>query len=149
MDIGTFLAPEHVLVDLQATNKTRLLTELSARAAASVGLESAVVAREILKREELGSTGVGGGAAIPHARFSEMSKPFGILARLRKPINFDAIDGRPVDLIFLILLPAVPTGDQLKVLATVARKLRHADVMVALRRARDSASLFETMRAET
>jgi Phosphoenolpyruvate-dependent sugar phosphotransferase system, EIIA 2 len=82
------------------------------------------IAAEILKREELGSTGTGGGVAIPHARIQELNEPFGIFARLNRPIDFQAIDTRPVDLVFLLLLPGDPVGEQLKALATVARKLR-------------------------
>ena len=149
MDIGMFLAPENALVDVEASDKSRLLTELSVRAAKSCSLDSEQVSREILKREELGSTGVGVGAAIPHGRIAGLTTPFGILARLRKPIDFDAIDGKPVDLVFLLLLPTTATGDPLKVLAAVARKLRDAEALGALRRAEDGASLYAAMAAET
>jgi PTS system nitrogen regulatory IIA component len=78
-----------------------------------------------------------------------LSAPVGILARLREPIDFNAIDGKPVDLIFLLLLPATSTGDPLKVLAAVARKLRDGEALGALRRAEDGASLYAAMAAET
>lgn len=149
MDIGSFLAPEHALIDVQASKKTRLLADLSAQAAASLALAPEFVAHEILKREELGSTGIGGGVAVPHARISGLAKPFGVLARLRKPIDFDAIDKQPVDLVFLLLLPATSTEDPLKALAAVARKFRDAEVMTALRRAQDGANLHRAITAET
>lgn len=78
------------------------------RAAASLKLDPKLIAGKILKREELGSTGVGGGIAIPHARIHGVKRPFGLLDRMRKPIEFDAIDGEPVDIVFLLLLPAMP-----------------------------------------
>lgn len=149
MEIRMFLAPERALVDVETGSKQRLLTELSARAARSLSLNAEVVSQELLKREELGSTGMGGGVAIPHARIPGLATPFGILVRLRKPIGFDAVDGQPVDLVFLLLLPATLTGDPLKVLATVARKLRDAKALGALRRAEDGAGLYKVMAEET
>jgi len=148
MKIGTFLAPENALVNMEASDKTRLLMKLSGRAAKSVFLEPEQVSQEILKREELGSTGVGGGAAIPHARIPGLLTPFGILARLRKPIDFDAVDGKPVDLIFLLLLPATSTGDHLKVLAAVARRLRDEVTLSALRQAENNENLYDAMSTE-
>ena len=88
---------------------------------------------------------MGGGVAIPHARLSDLEKPFGALARLRSPIDFDAIDRQPVDIVFLLLLPTSPAGEQLNVLALVARKLRDADVVRNARRAPDAAALFAAM----
>jgi PTS system nitrogen regulatory IIA component len=144
-----FLAPESALVDVETGSKQLLLTELGARAAKCLSLNANLVSQELLKREELGSTGMGGGVAIPHARIPGLATPFGILARLRKPIGFDAVDGHPVDLVFLLLLPAISSGDPLKVLATVARKLRDARALGALRRAEDGAGLYKVMAEET
>jgi nitrogen PTS system EIIA component len=141
MEIRDFLSPMDVLVDARVSDKAQLLQELSQRAAAALGLPADLVAAAILKREELGSTGVGGGVAIPHARVQEVKKPFGILARLRRPIEFDAIDGRPVDLVFLLLLPTTPAGEQLNALAAVSRKLRKPEIRGALRRASDAAEI--------
>jgi PTS system nitrogen regulatory IIA component len=98
-----------------------------------------------LKREELGSTGTGGGVALPHARIQGLNRSFGILARLNKPIDFEAIDGRPVDLVFLLLLPSNPVGEQLKALASVARKFRDAACLRDLRAASGSAGLYDAM----
>src|SRR5262245_61412542 len=142
MDIKEFLAPSDALVDVRASDKRRLLQELSRRAAASLALAPERIASEILKREELGSTGTGGGVAIPHARIQGLNRSFGILARLNKPIDFQAIDGRPVDLVFLVLLPANPVGEQLKALASVARKLRDPACVRDLRSASSSSVLM-------
>ncbi len=117
MDIKEFLAPSDTLIDVRASDKTRLLQELTRRAATILDLPAERISTEILKREELGSTGTGGGVALPHARIEGLKRSFGILARLNKPIDFEAIDGRRVDLVFLLLLPANPAEDQLKALA--------------------------------
>ena len=145
MDIREFLAPADTLVDLRAADKTRLLQDLAGRAAAALNLAAERISAEILKREELGSTGTGGGVAIPHARIQGLNKSFGILARLNKPINFEAVDSQPVDLVFLLLLPANPVGEQLKALASVARKLRDPASLRDLRSASGAAGLYYAM----
>jgi PTS system nitrogen regulatory IIA component len=145
MDIKEFLAPSDTLVDVRAADKTRLLQELALRAAAALELPAERICTEILKREELGSTGTGGGVAIPHARIQGLKRSFGILARLNKSIDFEAIDGRPVDLVFLLLLPANPVGEQVKALAAVARRLRDPACLRDLRSASGAASLHDAM----
>jgi PTS system nitrogen regulatory IIA component len=100
------------------------------------------------KREELGSTGMGGGVAIPHARFHHLRKPFGMLVRLKKPIEFDAVDGKRVDTVALLLLPDVHEGERLGALACFARKLRDPVVMTALRRALDGAEIYRSLTAD-
>ena len=147
MDIKKFLALSDTLIDVRASDKTRLLQELTRRAATILDLPAERISTEILKREELGSTGTGGGIAIPHARIQGLNRSFGILARLNKPIDFEAIDGRPVDLVFLLLLPSNPVGEQLKALASVARKLRDAACLCDLRSASSSAGLYDAMTA--
>src|SRR5664280_1565303 len=97
MKIPDLLSPTDVVIDVRASGKRQLLQEFAARAAAGLGLPVDRVASCLLKREELGSTGIGKGVAIPHARLPELQRPYGILARLRPPIEFDAIDGQPVD----------------------------------------------------
>ena len=136
MDIKEFLALSDTLIDVRASDKTRLLQELTRRAATILDLPAERISTEILKREELGSTGTGGGVALPHARIQGLNRSFGILARLNKPIDFEAIDGRPVDLVFLLLLPSNPVGEQLKALASAARKLRDAACLCDLRHGR-------------
>jgi PTS system nitrogen regulatory IIA component len=147
MDIKEFLAPSDTLIDVRASDKTRLLQELTRRAAATLDLPAERICTEILKREELGSTGTGGGVALPHARIEGLKRSFGILARLNKSIDFEAIDGRPVDLVFLLLLPANSVGEQLKARASVARKFRDAACLRDLRAASGSARLYDAMTA--
>jgi PTS system nitrogen regulatory IIA component len=101
----------------------------------------------LVKREALGSTGMGGGMAIPHARLAGLSKPFGLLARLDQGIDFDAVDGEPVDIVFLLLLPEASDAD-INALACVARKLRDTQVLAAVRRAKDARGIFAQITAE-
>ena len=141
MKISDLLSPADVLIDVRASNKRLLLQELAAKAATSLNLRVDQIAPDLLKREELGSTGVGGGVAIPHARLPDLQRPFGLLARLKQPIEFDAIDGQPVDIVFVLLLPANVEEGQLGALALVARTLRSSETLVRLRRARDASEL--------
>src|SRR5262245_41945312 len=108
MDIRDFLSPSHVRIDVRATDKAGLLKELANLAAKALNMAADRISTELFKREDLGSTGTGGGVAIPHARMPEVKNPFGLLLRLDRAINFDAIDGQPVDIVFLLLLPATP-----------------------------------------
>jgi PTS system nitrogen regulatory IIA component len=148
MNLNDFLSPANVLIDVRATDKVGLLDELARRAAASLKLPPGDVAEEIQKRDELGSTGIGGGVSIPHARMREVRKPFGLLARLRAPIEFEAIDGQPVDIVFLLLLPASSQLDQLNALAAVARRLRPPELLRRLREAPDAGALYKAVTAD-
>jgi PTS system nitrogen regulatory IIA component len=146
MKIIDFLSPADVVLDVKTANKGQLLRLLATRAAAAAGLDADEVATLILKREELGSTGVGSGVALPHARLAEIKTPFGLLARLRRGIDFEAIDDQPVDIVFLLLLPDTANGDQLNALACAARVLRNP---VALSQARGAANPDALFRAIT
>jgi PTS system nitrogen regulatory IIA component len=149
MRVRDFLSQSNAITNVRTHDKRRLLKEICDKAASALKLDADLVFSDILKREELGSTGVGGGVALPHIRVRELKAPFGLLARLQSPIEFDAIDGQPVDVVFLLLLPAEPAGEQLNTLATAARKLRDPNVVRDLRRAADSASLYRAMVAES
>ena len=142
MKISDLLSPADVLIDVRTSNKRLLLQECAARAADSVGLPGDRVAACLLKREELGSTGIGKGVAIPHARLPELQRPFGLLAKLKAPIEFDAIDGQAVDIVFVLLLPSAVENGQLGPLALVARTLRSPENLVRLRTAKTAAALF-------
>jgi nitrogen PTS system EIIA component len=144
MDIKDFLLPIDALIKVRVSDKTRLLQELAVRAASALNLDANRISVELLKRESLGSTGTGGGVAIPHARIPDLKKPFGTLVRLRHAIDFDAIDGKPVDIVFLLLLPA-QSGDPLNVLATVARRLRDPESVRRLRGAADDEELYRAI----
>jgi nitrogen PTS system EIIA component len=144
MEIKEFLSPADTLVKVRGTDKTRLLQELSARAAAILDLDANLICTALLKREGLGTTGTGGGIAIPHARISDLKKPFGTLVRLKHAIDFDAIDRRPVDIIFLLLLPA-QSGDPLNALASVSRRLRNPESVQRLRGAANDEELYRAI----
>jgi len=142
MNIKAFLSPSDVTIGVEACDKSTLLKNLSSRAAGALGLAPDAVTNQIERRDELGSTGIGGGVSIPHARLREVRKPFGLLARLREPIDFEAIDGQPVDIVFLLLLPAASQLAQLNALAAVARKLRDPEVLRKLRAAASTTALY-------
>ena len=104
-----------------------------------------MIYRAIIGRERLGSTGMGGGVAIPHARIPDLKEPFGVLVRLTNPIDFDAVDSQPVDIVFMLLTPPAPEGDQLNALACVARKLTNPGVVSHLRQAADDLAMYEAV----
>jgi nitrogen PTS system EIIA component len=142
MKISDLLSPKDVLVDVRTSNKRQLLQEFAARAADSLGLHVDQVAPYLIKREDLGSTGIGRGVAIPHARLPDLQRPYGLLAKLRHPIEFEAIDGQAVDIVFVLLLPAAVESGQLEALALVARVLRPPENLVRLRDAKNPSELY-------
>jgi nitrogen PTS system EIIA component len=148
MKITDFLSPNDVIIDVTAADKQKLLLALARKAGAIVDVRPELVLSELEKREELGSTGVGGGVALPHARFDQVSKPVGVFVRLRKAIAFDAVDEQPVDIVFLLLLPQTPEGGTLGALASIARKLRKPEIATALREAHTGAEIYRTLAAE-
>jgi len=145
MKIPDLLSPTDVMIDVRATSKLHLLQELAAKSAESLGLSVDRVAPYILKREQLGSTGIGKGVAIPHARLPDVKRPHGLLAKLKQPINFDAIDGQPVDLLFVLLLPAAAENEAIAALALAARTLRSAENLARLRGARNASGLYSVI----
>jgi PTS system nitrogen regulatory IIA component len=98
-----------------------------------------------MQREKLGSTGVGNGIAIPHGKLPKLEKLVGLFARLERAIDFEALDGQPVDLIFLLLAPETAGADHLKALARVARLLREGDVVTKLRQSRDADAIYAVL----
>jgi nitrogen PTS system EIIA component len=145
MKISDFLSPTRVMLDVRASDKAQLLNELSRQAAAEAGLDVDETAAQIAKREALGSTGVGNGVGLPHARLLGLKAPFGLLARLCRPIEFEAVDDQPVDIIFLLLLPESADGEQLNALACVARALRDPETLRRIRDAEDRDALFKVL----
>lgn len=145
MKISDFLVPAQIMIDVKANDKGRLLEQLSTEAAAATGLDTDEVVREIAKREELGSTGVGNGVALPHARLPSLKAPFALLARLRHGIDFDAIDGEKVDIVVLLLLPEGGDGHNGNPLACVARALRESEILTELRNARSPEALYQVV----
>ena len=145
MKISDLLSPADVLIDVRASQKGLLLQELAARAAASPGLPADRVTSVLLRREELGSTGIGQGIAIPHARLPDLKRPYGLLAKLKQGIEFDAFDGQAVDVVLVLLLPATVESEALAALALVARTLRSPDTRAQLRAAKNPAELYAAL----
>lgn len=123
MEISDLLQPDAV-VTLKASSKKQVLQELATKAAHLTGLNERKVFDTLVERERLGTTGVGNGIAIPHGKLNELKSLQGVFARLEKPIDFEAIDDHPVDLVFLLLAPEQAGADHLKALARVSRLLR-------------------------
>ena len=124
MDISDLLSVDNVIADLRVTSKKQALQELARHAAGATGENERAIFDVLLERERLGTTGVGDGLALPHGRLPALDHIYGFFARLEKPIDFDSIDERPVDLIFLLLAPEAAGADHLKALARISRLLR-------------------------
>lgn len=133
MEIRDLLSQRGVIPRLRATSKKQLLQELAERAAELSGLHERTIFDALLERERLGSTGSGKGIAIPHARLVGLERLIGVFARLESPIEFESVDGRPVDLVFMLLAPASAGADHLKALSNVSRLLRREEVVERLR----------------
>src|SRR5438552_15900831 len=145
MTITDLVAPEAVLPALKVNSKKQALQELAARAASLTGQNERAIFEVLLQREKLGTTAVGYGVAIPHGKLAKLTRMFGLFARLDRPIDFEALDGQPVDLVFLLLAPEAAGADHLKALARVARLLRDADIGRKLRQSRDADALYAVL----
>jgi PTS system nitrogen regulatory IIA component len=137
-EMTDLIAPDRVLVQLRATSKRQLLQELADEAAAGSGIDAKIILEALTQREKLGTTGVGDGIAIPHAKVEGLPRLLGFFAKLARPIDFDALDDKPVDLIFLLLAPESAGAEHLKALARIARILRDPALCAQLRQATDS-----------
>ena len=141
MMLSQFLDFEAIRVDLAAGNKRQLLNQLAQIAAARLGVDMAVVIEAIAEREQLGSTGFGGGVAIPHGKLASLDRVYAMVARLAAPIDYKSIDHAPVDLVFMLLSPPGAGADHLKALAAVSRLVRHEPTVEKLRGARSRDAL--------
>ncbi|MEM9207003.1 MAG: PTS sugar transporter subunit IIA [Pseudomonadota bacterium] len=136
MELSDFIASNAVLVDLKVTSKKQLLTALSEDAGLTLGIESRDIFDTLLQREKLGSTGIGDGVAIPHGKLRSIDAVFGLIATLASPIEFDAPDDKPIDIVFVLLAPENAGADHLKALARIARFVKSETVLDQLRSAR-------------
>jgi PTS system nitrogen regulatory IIA component len=148
MRLMDIIAPDAIIASLRAGTKKLVLQELGERAARISGLPPREIFNALLQRERLGSTGTGSGVALPHAKLKKCQRIFGIFARLEKPIDFEAIDGEPVDLVLMLLAPEFAGADHLKALARVARVLRDVSIAAKLRAARDPAAIYAVLTQE-
>jgi PTS system nitrogen regulatory IIA component len=145
MTLTDLVAPNAILAALKANNKKQVLQELAARAAELTGQNERAILEILLQREKLGSTAVGNGVAIPHGKLPKLGRLFGLFARLDRPVDFEALDAQPVDLVFLLLAPEGAGADHLKALARVARLLRDPENARRLRESRDADALHAVL----
>ena len=149
MEITDLITPESVVPNLKVTSKKHALQEISKRMAESYDLTERQIFEILLEREKLGSTGVGNGIAIPHGKLENLDCLCGYFARLERPVEFDAVDERPVDLIFLLLAPEEAGADHLKALARVSRLMRDKAVCQKLRGSNTSEALYALLTDQT
>lgn len=142
MDLGDLIVPEGVVAALKAKNKKQALQELARKAAGITGLDQHAIFEALYQREQLAPTGYGRGVAIPHGRLRGLKRVVALFARLEDPIPFDAVDGEPVDLVFVLLAPEHAGADHLKALARVSRVLRDAPSIAKLRSATERRALY-------
>jgi PTS system nitrogen regulatory IIA component len=145
MHLADLIGPERIVPALKVKTKKQLLQELSARAARLTGLAERDIFDMLLQRERLGSTGLGQGIAIPHGKLAGLKRIVGIFARLAEPVDFDAVDGDPVDIVFLLLAPEGAGADHLKALARISRLLREGHAVDKLRASKDAAALYAVL----
>jgi PTS system nitrogen regulatory IIA component len=149
MEISSFVSLEAVVLDVSAPDKKQLLQILAQRIARIASLDERSVFDVLLQRERLGTTGVGRGVAIPHGRIANLDRVYGLFARLKPPIDFEAPDKEPVDLVFLLLAPAAAGADHLNALSRVSGLLRDTALGEKLRNAPDAKTAFAVLTAET
>ena len=145
MPLTDLVAPNAIIPALKVNGKKQALQEIAAKAATITGQNDKTIFEILLQREKLGSTGVGNGVAIPHGKLPKLGKVFGLFARLERPVDFEALDGQPVDLVFLLLAPEGAGADHLKALARVARLLRDGEVARKLRDSSDAEALYAVL----
>jgi nitrogen PTS system EIIA component len=145
MKIGDLIGLDRVVVGLRAADKTQLLQELAGRAATALSMDRRRIFDALLARENLGSTGLGKGFALPHARMEGVGQAFALFVRLARPIDFASIDERPIDLAILLLTPANSANHHLATLAALSRPLRDDLFIQKLRAAPDAAALHQLL----
>jgi PTS system nitrogen regulatory IIA component len=142
MPLENLLVPEAILPSLRVNGKKQALQELSEKAAEVSGLPAREIFEAWMQREKLNSTGLGDGIAIPHGKLLNVPRIFGIFARLERGIDFEALDGQPVDLLFGLIAPENAGADHLKALAVIARLLRNPATLAKIRATRDAPAIY-------
>ncbi|MNH86254.1 Nitrogen regulatory protein [compost metagenome] len=148
MALADLLHQDAIIPALKTTSKKQLLQELATKAAKLTGVSEREIFDVILQRERLGSTGVGHGIAIPHGKLNGISSISGIFARLESPVDFEALDDEPVDLVFLLLAPEGAGADHLKALSRIARVLRDQDLAAKLRQTDSASAIYAFLNEE-
>ncbi|MBB1249230.1 MULTISPECIES: PTS IIA-like nitrogen regulatory protein PtsN [unclassified Rhizobium] len=148
MALADILHPEAILPGLRVQSKKQLLMELATCASTLTGISEREIFDVVLQREKLGSTGVGGGIAIPHGKLKSLDKITGVFARLETPVDFEALDDQPVDIVFMLLAPEGAGADHLKALSRIARVLRDQDLVARLRSSDTAQALHACLNQE-
>ena len=148
MALADLLHQDAIIPALKVNSKKQLLQELAAKASRITGVSERDVFDVILQRERLGSTGVGHGIAIPHGKLSSISSITGVFARLETPVDFEALDDKPVDLVFLLLAPEGAGADHLKALSRIARVLRDPELVAKLRATDSDTAIYTFLNQE-
>ena len=141
MQLADFLDFDAIKTSLPGGNKRSLLQQLANLAGQRLGLDASAIHASLVEREQLGSTGFGQGVAIPHGKIDGLSRIYGLFARLSEALDYKAIDGRPVDLVFLLLSPVDAGAEHLKALAAISRVTRNGATLEKMRGARSSDAL--------
>ena len=148
MQLSSILSPEAVIACVSARDKKQALKLLAAHAARLTALSEREIYSVLQEREQLGCTGMGNGVCIPHGRFDKLNEVHAFFAQMDTPIDFNAADGKPVDLVFLLLTPASANTEHIKAIATISRLLRDKILCEALRKAKDAKTLHELLTHE-
>ena len=149
MEIADLIRPEGVIANLRVTSKKQALQELARRAAQLTRLHERVIFEALIERERLGSTGVGLGIAVPHGKLPGLQRLHGLFARLERPIDYEAVDDQPIDLIFVLLAPEAAGADHLKALARISRLLRNRGTCEKLRGTDNADALYALLTDQT
>jgi len=145
MKLDSLLPTEAVLPLILAKDKKQVLKKLAAVASEQTGLSEREIYSVLAEREQLGCTGMGGGVCIPHGRFAKLGQVRGFFARLEKPVEFGAADGKPVDIVFMLLSPIAGNTEHIKALAVISRIMRDKEMIQQLRAAPDEAALYSLL----
>jgi PTS system nitrogen regulatory IIA component len=146
IEIADIITPDGIILDLKSCNsKRQVLKELARYASAATGLDQQRLLEALMERERLGTTGIGHGIAIPHARLDDLDHMVGIFARLDHPVDFEALDDQPSDLVFLLLAPNTADAESLKALARVSRVLRDASCRQRLRKEQNRKAVYQIL----
>jgi nitrogen PTS system EIIA component len=149
MTIASLITPEAVVSGVAGTARKQVLQSLAAELARISRLDERTIFETLLQRERLGTTAVGQGIAIPHGRIAGLNRLVGLFAKLARPVDFEAMDGQPVDLVFVLLAPEDAGADHLQALARIARLFRGPAVAQKLRQTDDEAALYAILTAES
>ena len=143
MEIADFLTPDRVILDVRSRDKPQLIAEIARSFARLVpALKQATVETALLTREQLGSTGLGAGFALPHARIEKLDDFLGMFVRPAKPLDFNAVDANPVRLVFVLLIPFESTASHVAALAAISRRFRDSGLAGSLAKADTPAEIF-------